>query len=418
MPPEPKADPFGGRRTGAGGDKVLSVSQLTRMLQTTLRQRFFDVWVGGEISNLSRPHSGHLYLTLADDDAQLRAVIWRNTAVELDFELDDGLDVICRGEIDIYPPRGTYQLIITHIEPLGLGALQLAFRKLHAKLDAEGLFDPARKRPLPKIPQRVAVVTSPSGAALHDFLQVTSRRWPNLQMLLVPCRVQGEGAAGEIARGIQLANRLAPAPDVLVVTRGGGSMEDLWAFNEETVVRAVSGSRIPTVSAVGHEIDITLCDLAADVRALTPSEAGELVVPIKSELTSKLNDIQYRLTASLVSLAAQARQGLNALASRRVFRHPQDLVQLLSRRVDELEIRLFRAGDRCLERSQHQAANLADRLDAVSPLNVLARGYSVTQTESGQPITDAQTVQPGQRIVTRLAQGHIESVIERTQSPE
>ncbi len=418
MPPEPKADPFGGRRAGAGGDKVLSVSQLTRMLQTTLRQRFFDVWVGGEISNLSRPHSGHLYLTLADDDAQLRAVIWRNTAVELDFELDDGLDVICRGEIDIYPPRGTYQLIITHIEPLGLGAIQLAFRKLHAKLDAEGLFDPARKRPLPKMPQRVAVVTSPSGAALHDFLQVTSRRWPNLQMLLVPCRVQGEGAAGEIARGIQLANRLAPAPDVLVVTRGGGSMEDLWAFNEETVVRAVSGSRIPTVSAVGHEIDITLCDLAADVRALTPSEAGELVVPIKSELTSKLNDIQYRLTASLVSLAAQARQRLDALASRRVFRHPQDLVQLLSRRVDELEIRLFRAGDRCLERSQHQAANLADRLDAVSPLNVLARGYSVTQTESGQPITDAQTVQPGQRIVTRLAQGHIESVIERTQSPE
>ncbi len=418
MPPEPKADPFGGRRTGAGGDKVLSVSQLTRMLQTTLRQRFFDVWVGGEISNLSRPHSGHLYLTLTDDDAQLRAVIWRSTAVELDFELDDGLDVICRGEIDIYPPRGTYQLIITHIEPLGLGALQLAFRKLHAKLDAEGLFDPARKRPLPKMPQRVAVVTSPSGAALHDFLQVTSRRWPNLQMLLVPCRVQGEGAAGEIARGIQLANRLAPAPDVLVVTRGGGSMEDLWAFNEETVVRAVSGSRIPTVSAVGHEIDITLCDLAADVRALTPSEAGELVVPLKSELTSKLNDIQNRLTASLVSLAAQARQRLDALASRRVFRHPQDLVQLLSRRVDELEIRLFRAGDRCLERSQHQAANLADRLDAVSPLNVLARGYSVTQTESGQPITDAQTVQPGQRIVTRLAQGHIESVIERTQSPE
>ncbi len=418
MPPEPKADPFGGRRAGAGGDKVLSVSQLTRMLQTTLRQRFFDVWVGGEISNLSRPHSGHLYLTLTDDDAQLRAVIWRSTAVELDFELDDGLEVICRGEIDIYPPRGTYQLIITHIEPLGLGALQLAFRNLHAKLDAEGLFDPARKRPLPKMPQRVAVVTSPSGAALHDFLQVTSRRWPNLQMLLVPCRVQGEGAAGEIARGIQLANRLAPAPDVLVVTRGGGSMEDLWAFNEETVVRAVSGSRIPTVSAVGHEIDITLCDLAADVRALTPSEAGELVVPIKSELTSKLNDIQYRLTASLVSLAAQARQRLDALASRRVFRHPQDLVQLLSRRVDELEIRLFRAGDRCLERSQHQAANLADRLDAVSPLNVLARGYSVTQTESGQPITDAQTVQPGQRIVTRLAQGHIESVIERTQSPE
>ena len=286
--------------TDAFEPTVLTVSELTGQIKELLEEGLPAVWVAGEISNMSRPQSGHVYLTLKDDRAQIRAVLWRSTALQLRFALADGLDVICRGTIDVYAPRGSYQLVIRQIEPQGEGALQLALRQLKAKLAAEGLFDENRKRPLPRYPRRVAFVTSPTGAAIRDFLEVIGRRWRGLDVLVIPARVQGEGAAAEIAAGIRAANRLAHRPDVLVVGRGGGSLEDLWCFNEEVVVRAIVASEIPVVSAVGHEIDVTLADFAADRRALTPSEAAELVVPDREELLLRLDSNRQRLAAVLV----------------------------------------------------------------------------------------------------------------------
>ena len=278
---------------------VWSVYDLTARIKDSLESGFRSVWVGGEISNFSRPQSGHCYFTLKDDRAQIRAVVWRTAASRLKFDLHDGLEVICQGDLEVYAPRGTYQLVARKIEPRGIGALELALRKLKARLEAEGLFDPRRKRPLPKFPRRVAFVTSPTGAAIRDFLEVLRRRWKGVDVLVVPTRVQGEGAAREIAAAIELVNRLSDSVDCLVVGRGGGSLEDLWAFNEEPVVRAIHASRIPVVSAVGHEIDIALADLVADVRALTPSEAAELVVPAAEEITAALGGQQKRLLLAL-----------------------------------------------------------------------------------------------------------------------
>ncbi|MDZ4820816.1 MAG: exodeoxyribonuclease VII large subunit, partial [Planctomycetota bacterium] len=241
-------------------EPVLSVSQLTLFVKELVEAAFPSVWVAGEISNFSRPQSGHCYLTLKDDQAQIKAVIWRTTAAKMRFEPQDGLEVICRGHLDLYPPRGTYQLVIEEIQPKGIGALELALRKLREKLQAEGLFDPARKRPLPLLPRRIAFVTSPTGAAVRDFLEVIRRRWSGASVLIVPTKVQGDGAAKEIAAAIAMANRISDQSvasngqpiDVLVVGRGGGSLEDLWAFNEEPVIRAIYASSIPVVSAVGH----------------------------------------------------------------------------------------------------------------------------------------------------------------------
>ena len=251
---------------------VLTVSALTLLIKEVVEGSFPLVWVSGEISNFSRPQSGHCYLTLKDDQAQIRAVIWRGTAATIRCDLHDGLEVICRGHLDLYALRGSYQLVVDELQPKGLGALEQALRRLREKLAAEGLFDRGRKRPFPTFPRRIAVITSPTGAAIRDFLQVLNRRWRGCDVLIVPVRVQGVGSAEEIARAIATVNRLLSPVDVLVVARGGGSLEDLWAFNEEPVVRAIAASRIPVVSGVGHEIDVTLADLAADLRALTPAK--------------------------------------------------------------------------------------------------------------------------------------------------
>ena len=290
-------------------DEVLSVARLTDLIKETLASRFPAVWVVGEVTDLARPHSGHLYLTLKDQEAQIRAVIWRGVAGRLRFDLEDGMQVICCGDVDVYPPRGTYQLVIRQLEPRGLGALQQALRKLQQKLEAEGLFDPRHKKPLPRFPRRLAVITSPTGAAVRDFLEVLRQRWPGVDVLVIPTKVQGEGASAEIARALALANRLQPPMDVLVVTRGGGSMEDLWCFNEEPVLRAIFASRVPVVSAIGHEIDVTLSDLVADVRALTPTEAAQRVVPATDEIAAALKHLHARLQSGLGTRAASARRG-------------------------------------------------------------------------------------------------------------
>lgn len=396
---------------------VLTVSELTLSIKSTLERHFTSVWVSGEISDVSRPQSGHVYLTLKDEGAQLRGVIWKSVASKVNFDLQDGLEVVCRGDIDVYPARGSYQLVIRQVEPLGIGALQLAFKQLFERLAAEGLFDARHKQSLPRFPRRIAFVTSPTGAAVHDFLEVLRRRWRGVEVLIIPSRVQGEGAAAEIARGIEVANRLDPAPDVLVVGRGGGSIEDLWCFNEEPVVRAIFASRIPVISAVGHEIDVTLADLVADVRALTPSEAAERVVPSAEELTATLRNYQTRLTSSLRTLASQARRRLTTLAERRCFRRPFDLVQQLARQVDELELRAERAMRRRIARAKDRVQGLTAHLESLSPLAVLSRGYSVTtRTASGEVVRDASQLTSGEQVTTRLSTGQIISRVEQSTS--
>ncbi len=397
----------------SSAQRVLSVSELTGQIKNVLEGRFARVWVGGEISNLSRPQSGHCYLTLKDEQAQIRAVLWRAVARATRFELHDGLEVVCQGYLDVYAPRGSYQLVVERIEPKGLGSLERALRLLRERLAAEGLFEPARKRPLPRFPRRIAFVTSPTGAALRDFLEVLRRRWRGAHVLVVPVRVQGDGAAQEIAAGIELINRLADPVDVLVVGRGGGSLEDLWAFNEEIVVRAIFASRIPVVSAVGHEIDVTLCDLVADVRALTPSEAAERVVPAADEVRDFLHRQQQRLAVALRGRLDAARARLDALAAYRVFRRPLERVQLLAQRLDELQGRSRRATRGRIDLTRADLRALEGRLESLSPLSVLARGYSLTsRLADGKLVRSASEVSVDDRLRTRLAEGEVTSRVE------
>jgi exodeoxyribonuclease VII large subunit len=423
--------------------RPLSVFELTSQIKDLLEAGFPAVWVAGEVSNFARPQSGHCYLTLKDDRAQLRAVMWRGVATRLRFDLHDGLEVICRGHLDVYAGRGSYQLVIEDVVPRGVGALELALRQLREKLAREGLFDPARKRPLPAFVRQIAVVTSPTGAAIRDFLQVLGRRWRGADVLIVPVRVQGEGAGAEIAAAIQTVNQLAEKgditdfrqpdnllargrpeisdvpffrPDCIVVTRGGGSMEDLWAFNEEVVVRAIAASHIPVVSAIGHEIDVTLADLAADLRALTPSEAAELVAPATEELLADLRQVGGRLAAGLRSRAVRARSRWDALARSPVFRRPFQRVFDLTRRLDELDGRAARAIRGRLKTARQHAETAAARLESLSPLAVLGRGYSLTQhTSDGRLVRAAAELSPGEQITTRLAQGRVVSRVEQTE---
>jgi exodeoxyribonuclease VII large subunit len=391
---------------------VLTVFELTSQIKDLLELNFPSVWVSGEVSNLSRPQSGHYYFTLKDDRAQIRVVLWRLTAAQLRFDLEDGLEVICQGALEVYGPRGSYQLVIRQVEPKGVGALELRLRKLRQRLAAEGLFDSARKRLLPRFPRRIAFVTSPTGAAIRDFLQVLRRRWRGAHVLVVPVRVQGDGAAEEIAAAIALVNRLTPPIDCLVVGRGGGSLEDLWAFNEEAVVRAIHASGVVVVSAVGHEIDVTLSDLVADVRALTPSEAAERIVPDIDELVRALAAQRRRMLVSLARRASQSRSRLDQLAGRRAFRKPFDVVHELTRRLDEWSQRSTRAARLRLAAARTRIDALAGRLDSLSPLAVLGRGYSLTQRSDGQVLRDARELAVGERIQTRFHRGRAVSRVE------
>jgi exodeoxyribonuclease VII large subunit len=302
--------------------------------------------------------------------------------------------------------------VVDQLQPKGVGALELALRKLREKLAAEGLFDPARKRPLPAFPRRLAFVTSPTGAAVRDFLEVLRRRWRGVDVLVIPARVQGEGAAQEIVAGIKLANRLSPPPDVLIVGRGGGSLEDLWSFNEEVVVRAIAASRVPTVSAVGHEIDVTLADLAADVRALTPSEAAERVVPSADEVTKRLRGYHERLRASVARRLVILRTKIAALAGHRALRRPFDLIHERSRTLDEISLRTIAAVKAFVRDRRGRVDTLAGKLESLSPIAVLERGYSVTTDEKGRIVRDAGTLRLGHSVTTRFAKGIATSKVE------
>lgn len=399
--------------TAKNRNKILTISELTRKIRGSLEQEFFNLWVVGEVSNLKKPTSGHMYLTLKDTDAQLQAVIFKSVANQVKFELKDGMEVLTFGSVTVYESRGQYQLIIESIEPKGIGALQLAFLQLKEKLEKEGIFDPVHKKPLPLLPKKIAVVTSITGAAIRDILNVINRRFARVEILIYPVKVQGEGAAQEIAQAIRDLNAISDI-DVMIVGRGGGSLEDLWAFNEEAVARSIYASKIPIISAVGHEIDVTISDLVADKRALTPTEAGELVVPRYDQLEDSLVKIKARLIQYLYNKILLMKSRMQGIKNSFSFKRPFDKVFRLQQELDEITQRLVTRSKHIVELERQRLIGFANRLDNVSPLKVLNRGYSITtNVEEDKPVKSSEGLTIGKRMRTRLFQGgFVSSVVE------
>jgi len=369
--------------------KILTISELTHDLKEVLENIFQDVWVEGEISNLRSPGSGHSYFSLKDAQSTLRCVLFRNAGARLKFALSDGMQVIASGRIGIYGRDGQYQLYVDTLQPKGAGALQMAFEQLKARLAQEGLFDEARKKSLPFLPGTIGVVTSPTGAVIRDILQVLERRFPRAHVVINPVRVQGQGAAEEIARAVQEFNAWGQV-DVIILARGGGSLEDLWSFNEEVVARAIDASKIPVVSAVGHETDYTIADFVADKRAPTPSAAAEMVMPAEAELREHIDQLVKHLWRSLI-----------------------DVVPQQSQRIDDLCDEMRRALQNRFEAKRLEADGFCRELEALNPLAILRRGYSVTMAEDGRAaIRDTAQLKVGDRLKTRLAKGEFLSRVE------
>ncbi|HEU5188351.1 MAG TPA: exodeoxyribonuclease VII large subunit [Methylomirabilota bacterium] len=434
---------------------VLSVSELTARIKEQLEVAFPAVWVEGEISNLRTPGSGHAYFTLKDETAQLRAVLFRNRGRRIRFEPEDGMKVLAFGGLDLYPPRGEYQLVVELLEPKGVGALQYAFEQLKRRLEAEGLFEQARKRPLPAFPRVIGIVTSPTGAAVRDMLHIIGRRFGDLRILIVPVRVQGEEAPGEIVAALATLAAVDEL-DVVIVGRGGGSIEDLWAFNDERVARAIVASRVPVISAVGHETDYTIADFVADLRAPTPSGAAELVVREKLAVMEMLVDLHDRLRLAMASQMARRRERVASLLRRRVLTEPSRALREWTRRLDEAQAGLAtaaRAHQRMLrhrvelatnalssqhplarishgaavlaqlrgrlaasathraKHSRHRLAAAVGRLQSLSPLAVLGRGYSLTRLPSGAVVRTAASLRAGDTIEVLLAEGAVDAQV-------
>ena len=391
--------------------RIYSVSELTDDIKVLLENTFPEVWVEGEISNFSQSQSGHIYFSLKDPKSTLRCVFFRGVNQGLKFSLKDGLQCLAGGRINVYAPSGQYQLNIQRLEPKGAGALQLAFEQLKEKLTQEGLFEPAHKRPLPLLPLRVGVVTSPTGAAIRDILNILKRRAPFVKIILNPVKVQGEGAAEEVAQAIKEFNQYKEV-DVLIVGRGGGSLEDLWAFNEEIVARAIYNSRIPVISAVGHEIDWTIADFTSDLRAPTPSAAAELVARQKDDLMSELRHVFSRMSSSMHNKIKTLHKELFRFQDAYVLKYPLNFIQLSLQRIDELNHRLNQRAGYILETAQHRWTHLAGRLEALSPLNVLSRGYSISfKLPEMKVVTDTSQINTGDRIQTRLKDGSFTSQV-------
>lgn len=409
---------------------VLSVTELTRLVRSLIEERFSLVRVEGELSNVRRPASGHCYFTLKDEGAQIRAVIWRSDLRGMAIEPRDGQSVRVSGALTVYERDGAYQIVVRRMEAGGKGALQAAFEALKKKLGAEGLFEQGRKRPLPLLPRAVGVVTSPTGAAIRDILNVLGRRFPNLHIVLAPARVQGEGAAEDIASAIGMLNRHGGI-DVMIVGRGGGSLEDLWCFNEETVARAIAASRVPVISAVGHETDFTISDFVADLRAPTPSAAAELVVGRKEEFMENLSRQRVIMSRLLKHALIEARGRFQAAARSYVFREPGNAIKVYRQRIERHGGRMAHLLERCFrgrqqrvddvslrmghvlrleyEQKAGQVRMLEKQLSAFNPLAVLKRGYSVTLTLDGHVVRSAGEVKVGEGLETRLGSGRVQS---------
>jgi exodeoxyribonuclease VII large subunit len=441
--------------------RVLTVSQLTARIRELLSANFTDICVEGEISNAHLAQSGHLYFTLKDESAQIRCVCFKQQLRLLKFRPEDGLHVTVRGSISVYEARGEYQIYVENVEPVGLGALQLAFDQLKKRLEAEGLFDPARKKPLPLLPSRIGLITSPGGAAMRDVVRILRRRFHNVHLTLYPVRVQGEGAAGDIVRALQYFNR-ERLVDVLILTRGGGSLEDLWAFNEEAVARAVAASEIPVICGVGHETDFTIADFVADVRASTPSAAAELVVKTRREFDKHIADLRDALVQQLRYRILVLSRRVHELAAHRGFRRPLDLLRQARQRADELTSRLAIALQTRLEQSRRRftaaqlrivsfdfrariaalrlrlekrAADLATRaerllrakrerlerlrlqLEERGPLRVLERGYAIASDAAGNILRSADQVSLGDTVAVQLARGRLTTEVRKKESP-
>jgi exodeoxyribonuclease VII large subunit len=396
----------------AADKKIYSVSELTRGISLLLEDSFKNIWVEGEVSNFTLHTSGHCYFSLKDHDSIISCVIFKHAAAKLKFRIESGMSIICSGRIGVYGKRGQYQLYIDKAEPKGIGALQIAFTQLKEKLYKEGFFDDARKKPIPKFPGAIGIVTSPTGAAIRDILNIINRRFENIHIVIFPARVQGEGASAEIIDGIKALNRHEDI-DVIIVARGGGSLEDLWAFNEEPLARAIYNSDIPVISAVGHEIDYTIADFVSDLRAPTPSAAAELVVRRKSDIISSIENFKLRLKQALGNHVNIAQRHLEGIMNRYAFKQPLFLIEQYQQSLDETAKSLAQGLNFFLVSKQQSLQAIQGKLDALSPVAILERGYSITMTmpDSGI-IKDSTKTKIGTKIKTRLAKGELISRVE------
>src|SRR5258708_366297 len=437
--------------------RTFTVSELTAKIRDLFARNFIDIWVTGEISNCHEAQSGHIYCTLKDERAQVRCVCFKNQLRTMKFRPEDGLHVTVRGSISVYESRGEYQIYVEHIEPVGLGALQLAFEQLKKRLEAEGLFAADRKKPLPLLPNRIGLITSPSGAAVRDVVRILRRRFRNVHLTVYPVRVQGDGAAKEIVRAVQFFNRRLLV-DVLILARGGGSLEDLWAFNEEEVARAIFASEIPVISGVGHETDFTIADFVADVRASTPSAAAELVVQTRREFDKHIAELREALSGMIRYRLLEMSRRVHELSARRGFRRPLDLLRQQRQRADEMTSRLalglrarleqsrkrfnaaylriasfdFRVkisafrlrlekrtaelgvrAERSLRAKRERWQRLALQLHERGPLKVLQRGYAIATDAAGNLLRDAAQVTPGDSVVIQLYRGRLATEVRK-----
>ena len=440
--------------------QILTVSELTARIRDLLTKNFTDILVQGEISNCREAQSGHIYFTLKDDRAQVRCVFFKQQRRGIKFRPEDGLQVTVRGSISVYEQRGEYQIYVEALDPIGLGALQLAFEQLKKRLEAEGLFDPARKKSLPILPSRIGLITSPRGAAVRDVVRILTRRFPNVHLTVFPVRVQGEGAAEEIVKALKFFNAKKMA-DVLILARGGGSMEDLWAFNEEPVARAIAVSEIPVISGVGHETDFTIADFVADVRASTPSAAAELVVETRREFDKRIADLRDTISGLIRYRLLELSRRVHELSARRGFRRPLDLLRQQRQRADEMTSRLaaglrarleqsrkrftaahlriasfdFRVKiaafrlrlekrsaelglriERLVRAKRERLARLALQLEERSPLRVLERGYAIATDASGNVLRSADQVQLGDSVAIQLHRGRLTTEVRKKES--
>jgi len=399
-------------KQSAQGQHIFTVSEVTKDIRLALENRFSGIWIEGEISGYKAQSSGHMYFSLKDETSILKCAFFKNENQFLKFKIEDGLKVLCFGRISVYGARGDYQLYVEKIELKGWGALQLAFQQLKEKLAKEGLFDAERKKTIPLLPQRIGIVTSPTGAAVRDMLKILRKRFPNLEIIIDPVRVQGEGSAQEIANAIDEFNRYGEI-DVMIIARGGGSLEDLWAFNEEVVARAIFRSKVPVISAVGHEVDWTIADFVADLRASTPSNAAEIVVLRKDDLIAQIDNLKQRLHLSVENDLEIAAHKLERLSQSHVLKRPLVIVEQLEQRIDDLLKDILNTTDNMVKMSAQQFEGLAGKLHTLSPLAILGRGYSISfLLPDNKIIKNTTALSKGDRVQTKLAKGSFVSSVE------